>query len=97
MSFICRKDTYTQHRALLESISAFLETDGIAFISFAHRPCASHTAERDMEFFITAAEYGLTSQLIESKILPAQDNYSYGTDKETLAVFLYTLTFHRSS
>ncbi len=55
------KDTYPLHNSLLHSISVLLsKSDGIALISFAHRPTEGHVAANDLEFFTLGREkYGL--------------------------------------
>ena len=86
-----RKDTYVQQRALLESVAACLGSDGTAFVSFVHRPCADHSVERDLEFFSLATEFSLRANLVLSRKIATQDPYSYGTDEEPPVVHIYTL------
>ena len=60
LSELLWKDTYTLHRQLLKTVKSCLATNGVALITFVHRPTATHRPENDLEFFqIAQDEFGL--------------------------------------
>ena len=46
MAEVLWKDTYTQHRNLLRSVSLALSSEGTALVAFAHRPTEDHPKSR---------------------------------------------------
>ena len=88
------KDTYQFHDQLLQSVSATLCTEnGVAFISFCHRPCETHTIENDLELFQRAErDFGLQS--IKLCEIGGVDNLSGGHDE--VVVNLYAMSFRSS-
>jgi len=83
------KDTYCQHENLLRSIAGFLDTDGVALVSFAHRPTESHSKEHDLEFLqLARRRFHLEYELLEM-------NEKYNDVDETIStqVFLYKLYY----
>jgi predicted nicotinamide N-methyase len=86
------KDTYTQHRSLLQSVVRCLRPfTGKALVCFAHRPVVGiHTPSNDLEFFEMARsnEFELDVHLIGSKELP--DPFA-GEDCGAVTVFLYEM------
>lgn len=84
------KDTVCQHRALLSTINSCLmvNTDAVAYVFFAHRPCEGHGEKQDIQFFAVAeAEFGIkvTSLGADASYADAMD------DKEKIEVKMYSL------
>jgi predicted nicotinamide N-methyase len=83
------KDTFPLHSALLESMRCCMHQQSIALVSFAHRPCATHSENHDLEFLERAQiELGL-----RVKLLKATDQYSDAMDADPIIVYLYALSF----
>ncbi len=93
------RDTYKLHRELLTSMKLLLKNNSkinenkqipipFALVAFAHRPCADHGPEQDLEFFqIAKSEFGWESLLIE-----VCDKYGDAySDGEPVDVYLYGL------
>jgi predicted nicotinamide N-methyase len=90
MADVLWKDTYPSHRSLLKSIVTLLDDkDGIALLSFAHRPCALHSIENDLEFFQVAKE----EFELEWEMLQSTRKYTDAMDNEEIEVCLYQLRF----
>ena len=84
------KDTYYLHNELVSSIKSLLSDNGVALVSFAHRPSLTdshtHTKEHDLHFFTLANEFGLR----EEKILTS-NKYKDVLEEEFVEVHLYAL------
>lgn len=87
------KDTYSQHENLLQSIVSFLDRDGIALLSFAHRPTISHTKNHDLEFLeMVKNRFQLSVDLLE-----VNEKYCDVDESIPTQVFLYKLYYPTSN
>ncbi len=95
------KDTYEYHEELLKSVTTTLSKDGIAYVSFCHRPCPLHTEENDMEFFEAArARFNMVYTKVYESL--AIDHCSGGYDRgasrsSQLKVCIYALKHESTS
>lgn len=89
------KDTYSQHKSLLQSVAACLSDNGHVLVGFAHRPTEGlHTCEQDLEFFTMAeTEFGLKNVLLLNKHM--ED--SFAGDDGPVQVNLYELSYSHDS
>ena len=90
------KDTYQHHSKLLQSLSSCLNRkNGIAYMTFAHRPTQDsldHTPDKDLEFFaLAASDFGLESTLIQ-----VVSKYHDVDEISFIDVYLYSLQFRSS-
>ena len=87
------RDTYVYHEELLQSVSSLMAINGVAYVSFCHRPCLAHSEDNDMEFFdLALSKFDLgREKLYEFSTI---DSVSGGGDAVTVQI--YSLRLSRS-